>query len=327
MTKLSSNLRVDISGGTLDLWPLFNFVGGAKTINAGLSLNAVSEFRLTESSKILIDISNLNYQKVFQNINELICSNDSELTILKSVLKAYNIQTGFKLKVSSQSPIGGGLGGSSTLLVSIIKSIDKELKRDRSESQTVQYACNLESEILGTPAGTQDYFQAIRPGLSVIHYQAEGISREFFKSAWLANQKANFKLIYSGHPHHSGLNNWQIFQKCVQKDEQTLSILAELKTVSEKVFLDLQTANASNMSLLLKEELNLRRRLATGFVNEPLEKIINFLENLGVAHFKICGAGGGGCLWAIVPEELNTKLQKVNGLNKDIRIIECELIL
>lgn len=322
-----SNLRVDIAGGTLDLWPLYNFVGGAKTINAGLSLKTGCRFQYLQNQSIEISIATLAYRKIFNNLSELLKSQDPEIDILKPVLKNYSFSKGFYLETMSESPVGGGLGGSSTLLVSIIKAIDEAFGIDRTEAQTVDFACNLESEVLGTPAGTQDYFQAVEPGLSVIHFSADGRRREFFKSPWLEKNQSQFKLIYSGYPHHSGLNNWQIFQKCVQKDKETLSILKDLKVVADNVYLNLQTETGSQMSSLLKEELILRRRLATGFVNEPLEKIIHFLSQLNIPHFKICGAGGGGCMWALVPHELSKDLEKAKDLHSEIKIIDSELIL
>lgn len=327
MSLVHTNLRVDISGGTLDLWPLYNFVGGAKTINAALSLKATCQFQQLETSAIDVSITNLNYKKVFDSINAFFSSEDPEIQILKPVLKNYKFPKGLKIETQSESPVGGGLGGSSTLLVAIIKAIDEDLKITRTEQELVDFACNLESQILGTPAGTQDYFQAVQPGLSAIHFTAEGRRRDFFKSPWLESVKSDFKLIYSGYPHHSGLNNWQIFQKCVQGDKQTLDILKSLKEVSDLVFMDLQTSQALNMSRLLDEELTLRRQLATGYVNEPLEKIIMFLQNLGLRHFKICGAGGGGCLWALVPKEQEEDLKHVKELHSEIQIIDCELLI
>ncbi len=327
MAIVESHLRVDISGGTLDLWPLFNFVGGAKTINAAVNLKASCEFELKNNSEVEIHITNLNYIKKFNELKDFKKSNDRELDILKPVIDNYNFKSGFKLVTRSESPVGGGLGGSSTLLVSIIRCIDLVLGLKRNEAQTVDLACNIESKILNSPAGTQDYFQAVEAGLSLITYDFEGRGRQFFKSPWLEKQKENFKLIYSGHPHHSGLNNWRIFQKCVDGDKDTLSILKDLKIVSDEVYVDLTTGSGSKMSDLLNEELKLRRRLATGYINDPLERVIQFLEKLDVRHFKICGAGGGGCMWALVPEDLSSELKKVESLHSEIKVLKSELIL
>lgn len=331
MAKVESHLRVDISGGTLDLWPLFNFVNGAKTINAAVSLKAQTYFDLSSKPEVEIYVTNLNYKKSFKDLNAFLESQDHELDILKPVFEYYRPKfknnMGFKLTTESESPVGGGLGGSSTLLVSIIRSIDAVFEIQREESEIVDLACNLESRILHTPAGTQDYFQAVKPGLSLISFDYQKRTRTFFKSQWLDQQKKDFKLIYSGHPHHSGLNNWRIFQKCVDKDLETLNILNDLKQISEDVYEDLTSGSGSKMADLLQAELNLRRRLATGYVNESLERVINFLTELGVGHFKICGAGGGGCMWALVPKDLSSELKKVETLHQEIKLIPCELIL
>lgn len=329
MAICDTHLRVDISGGTLDLWPLFNFVGGAKTINTAINLKAHCDFHSISSSNFEVSISNLNYHHNFKNVDGLLNCSDRDLDILKPVILFYksHFKSGYKISLRSDSPVGGGLGGSSTLLVAMIKAMDQELGLQRSESQTVDLACNLESFILNTPAGTQDYFQAVQPGLSVIHYDYQKRERVFFESPWLNARQDQFKLIYSGHPHHSGLNNWRIFQKCVDKDPETISVLKDLKQISDEIYSELLTKSGSNISSLLQSELKLRRMLATGYVNEPLERIINFLVSLDVHHFKICGAGGGGCMWALIPAELNSQLKKVESLHSEIRVLETKLVL
>lgn len=327
MAIVESHLRVDLSGGTLDLWPLYNFVSGAKTINCAISLKACCEFTKMSDPTIKVEIENLNYIKVFKNLKQLLESEDSELQILKPVLKTYVFATGFHIKTSSQSPVGAGLGGSSTLLVAIVRAIDEELGVKRSEEDYVSFVCNLESLMLKTPAGTQDYYQAIHPGLSYIDYQFWGRTRIPFKSPWLEKNKKDFVLIYSGLPHHSGLNNWKIYQNCVNKDEVTLRILQNLKNLSEDFYQELGSQDADQLPALLKQELNLRRELATGFVNDQLEIIISFLQKNEIDKFKICGAGGGGCLWAFVPQEKRKGFASITDLSEEIKILECELIL
>lgn len=325
VSVVKSHLRVDIAGGTLDLWPLYHFVGQALTLNAGLSLTAMAEVNIAKASLVKVEISNLNYNRVFKTIDELLLCKDSELDILSPVLKVYNLKKVKNLEITlqSQSPVGGGLGGSSTLLIALLKSFDQEFKIDRSEEQYVTLASGLESAILRTPAGTQDYYQAITPGLSKINYDFTGRSREFFKSPWLEKNKKDFVLIYSGQPHHSGLNNWRIFQNAVNKDANTLRILQGLKDVADGIFAELQTTEASRFSELLQMELDLRTQLATGYVNEALNICIKTLKENNISHFKICGAGGGGCLWAFIPEDQRKKIN----LTSVAQMIPCELVL
>jgi mevalonate kinase len=48
---------------------------------------------------------------------------------------------------------------------------------------------------------------------------------------------------------------------------------------------------------------------------------------MGVDTFKICGAGGGGCLWALIQKDQRQKLNQIESLAPDIKIIPGQLIL
>lgn len=329
MSTFTSHLRIDISGGTLDLWPLYHLVDGAQTINTALNLSAKASVkagqRTTDPKGARLQVTNLNYDKRFASIDELLHCQDAELDILRPIFKIYPMQklSSLEITTESQSPVGGGLGGSSTLLVALLKAFDAEFKISRTEEEYVTLASGLESALLQTPAGTQDYYQAIEPGLSCIKYTYEGRQRSFFKSPWLEKRKSDFMLIYSGHPHHSGLNNWNIYQAAINKDPVTLKVLQGLKHISDEVYKDLQTSEGAQMSDLLAEELKLRTELASGYVNEPLSACIEILKAHSVEHFKICGAGGGGCLWALVSPEQRASLN----FGTHAQIIECELVM
>ena len=61
--------RVDLAGGTLDLWPLFNFLGGAVTINAAIDIYTEAELTKLKTSEIIIEIENTKFKKSFKDLN------------------------------------------------------------------------------------------------------------------------------------------------------------------------------------------------------------------------------------------------------------------
>lgn len=77
MIEIKSPTRVDLSGGTLDLWPLYNFVGNAKTIN--LAIDIWTTATLDFSSDGAIHIESLDYQKkwFFKSTQDLLSRNRS----------------------------------------------------------------------------------------------------------------------------------------------------------------------------------------------------------------------------------------------------------
>ena len=50
----SAPTRVDLAGGTLDIWPLYLFHDGAQTLNAAISLRARCSIRPLPDGRIVV---------------------------------------------------------------------------------------------------------------------------------------------------------------------------------------------------------------------------------------------------------------------------------
>ena len=67
MIKVKSPTRVDLAGGTLDMWPLYNFVKGATTVNVAIDIFTEVELEFTDSKTIKIESADLNKTWDFEN--------------------------------------------------------------------------------------------------------------------------------------------------------------------------------------------------------------------------------------------------------------------
>ena len=186
--SFKSPTRVDLAGGTLDMWPLYNFVNGATTINVAIDIWTEAEMKPRTDGKIIVNSVDLGKCWEFANYSEFQKSSDSNIKFYSSVLKQFdeslqNLTTGFEIVTSSQSPIGGGLGGSSSLVISLLKVLHEYLGLDEVDVYSlVHLAHNIEAEMLQTPTGTQDYFPAVTGGLSFIDYEARELKQTV--TAW-----------------------------------------------------------------------------------------------------------------------------------------------
>jgi len=63
--------RIDLSGGTLDIWPLYLFVGGATTINLAINLYATAKLEPLPGTKISIVSKDQKATQEAGNYNEL----------------------------------------------------------------------------------------------------------------------------------------------------------------------------------------------------------------------------------------------------------------
>lgn len=296
-----SPTRVDLAGGTLDMWPLSNFVGGSTTINLAIDIWTTAEIIENSNQQIIIKSSDIQKEWIFNNISDFFNSSDSGLFFYKIIFfqfkeKLLKLNNGFSLITSSESPIGGGLGGSSSLLISILKSLHQFLNISLPEThRLVNLAHNIESQILRTPTGTQDYYPAVTGGLSVINYEANNIKQRIFsidETPFLNH----CLLVYTGRSHHSGLNNFEVLKSAVEGDKIVLSALNEIKLISDELKNAIESKNWDVIPGLFKREYAARIQLTPTFSSPEIEKLAEICLAAGGLAVKICGAGGGGCV-------------------------------
>lgn len=308
MIHIKSPTRVDLAGGTLDMWPLYNFVSGAVTINLAIDIWTEVELEASGSSEIYIESKDLNLKWKFNDLNLFLQALDPKLVLFQKLISKFTITKGFKLKTSSQSPIGGGLGGSSSLVISMLKAFNQFVEGGRQDPHAlVHLAHNIEAEILTTPTGTQDYYPAITGGLSFLKYSATGIKQKVIDIAGTPLED-HFLLVYTGKSHHSGLNNFEVLKSAVEKDFKVLSALKKIKRIADDMKLTLENQKWNDLPALFRQEFDARIELTPAFSSPEIEKLAKISIDAGALAIKICGAGGGGCVLIWVPP---TKRQQV----------------
>jgi D-glycero-alpha-D-manno-heptose-7-phosphate kinase len=299
MIKIQSPTRVDLAGGTLDCWPLYLMVGDCMTVNLAIDVMTGCELNPRSDKKIEVEISDLKFKKSFADLGAFLSATDPELLLVQKVLDYFRPADGFNLKTSSQSPLGGGLGGSSSLCITLIKAFNGWLGHTSSLYEMVTLASNLEARVIKTPTGTQDYFPAIQPGLNIIHYRAAGVKLEPL-SVPLDELGKNLLLIYTGRSHHSGINNWQVIKSVIEGDSHTLQALREIAQISAETAEACRQQQWSKIPQLFRFEFDSRVKLTASFTSPEIERLKKLTIAEGADAVKICGAGGGGCVlvWA-----------------------------
>jgi D-glycero-alpha-D-manno-heptose-7-phosphate kinase len=293
--KKQSATRVDLSGGTLDCWPLFLLVDSCVTINLAISIFTHVTLEPRADKGIDIHMKDMKYKKSFSGLEELLACKDEQLKMVQIHAAFWKPATGFALETFSESPIGGGLGGSSSLSISLIKAFAEWQKKDFGIYDMVTLSANLEAQVLSKMTGTQDYFPAIQPGLNAIHYTPKGPEIESLKTSKDFWDK-HLSLVYTGQPHHSGLNNWQVLKAALNGEAATLKALRDIRDVSWDVYAALKNGGTADLPRLFDREFEARVRLSSSFSSPEIDRLRNVALKAGALAVKICGAGGGGCV-------------------------------
>src|SRR5207244_3866140 len=95
--------RIDLAGGTLDIWPLYLFHHGAQTINAAISLRAWCEIRPRPDRRLVIVSDDAGQRVEVDHWSQLRDTHD--LKLLGRLLHYFQAE-GLELRTRSESPVG-----------------------------------------------------------------------------------------------------------------------------------------------------------------------------------------------------------------------------
>lgn len=300
-----SPTRVDLAGGTLDLWPLYAFLGHATTLNVAIDIFTYAEITPRSDEKVILTIDDLNAKKSYASVAECLSDEDGAFRLLREHVRYWKPPFGFELRTRSESPVGGGLGGSSSLSITLLGAFSRWLDRKLSVDQAVLAASNIEAKVLHVPTGTQDYYPPLLGGLNLLHYSADGCRPEKFVSkAYFQDIEKHFVLVYTGKPHQSGLNNWEVLKDTIEKRGNAMTALGELKVVADEMVKVLKAGHWGSVKGLLNEEYTARVKLSSVFTGPEIERLKRVSLEAGAEAVKICGAGGGGCVMVWSPPEV-----------------------
>lgn len=287
------------------------------------ALIAAIDKRLYATIKIQ---SRLNRDKIK---NDLI---NKAVEIFKNAYKIDKLPY-LEITVTSQIPVGGGLGSSAALSVSVVGALMKAISNIWNPAKINTLAYEVEKIQHGNPSGGDNTVVTFG---GMLWYRKEF---DFLKSIWslpVANYKIPpFVLIDSGRPEEStgemvdlvrkvAINAQEKFERlCSLQENETKNLLLGLKTGDGKMIKNSLIKGERNL-----EELNV--------VGDRAVKIIREIEKLGGAA-KISGAGGrikgSGYLLCYhddisklgkIEDKYKVKLERVKLGEEGVRIEQCQ---
>lgn len=286
--------RIDLAGGTLDIWPICQLEPGTVTVNLAIDLYATATVRVRDDGAFVFASTDRDAHEFHDGHAAARASR--ALPLHREVALHFGRETGLELTTASGVPNGSGLGGSSTLLVAAIAAAARATGVPLTPDDLLRRAVNLETRVLGVPAGTQDYLAAIHGGLGVIHFPAEGPRRDRLPVDTAAVE-SRLVLVDTGQAHFSGTNNWAITKAYVDGDEAVRRHVRSIATAARELAHALRAGDLDAAGAAIDAEWTARRLLAPGVSTPRIERLGRAGRAAGALAMKVCGAGGGGCLF------------------------------
>jgi D-glycero-alpha-D-manno-heptose-7-phosphate kinase len=293
MIRSSAPTRIDLAGGTLDLWPLHLFFDNPPTLNAAIDLYASVELTARRDKSIVIESRDLGSKAKFRNLAAL--PEKHPLVLLIKLIRFYQPKTGLHLVTDCQAPAGSGIGGSSALNIALNGALNRFTNRRYNREQMIEIARNIETQVIDVPAGTQDYYSAMYGGVQSIQPGMVKTERRHLPLD-LKDLNRRFVLCYTGQPHHSGIHNWAVYKKVIDGNAKTLKSLSRIAEVARRMENSLEQGLLNRFEHWFNEEWKARKALAPGISTAPMDRMIAAAKKKGALAAKVCGAGGGGCV-------------------------------
>lgn len=317
-------MRADLAGGTLDIFPLYVFMGGAVTLNAALTLSSYVSLEDAAGTQIKLISEDLSIEQSAPDIDSL--DPAGPLGFIASIVKFYRPGAGVTVTTKNNVPKGSGLGASSTLLIALSHALNTFNKSRLEPEQIIEIGCNLEAEYIQVPAGKQDYYSATYGGLSAIHFTHDGVTRESISSdpEFLDRLDSMFIISFAGEPRFSGSSNWNMFKACIDREGPARENLERIKRTAREMLEALSAQDIPAFTNLLQAEWELRRNIAPGVSTPEIESMMAAAKSSGALASKICGAGGGGCMITLAEPENRESVRKALADN-GATLLDCAI--
>ena len=291
----SAPTRVDLAGGTIDIWPLYLFHPGATTVNFALSLRAHCRIETRDDDRIILESRDRNvvFETSLGRIAELI--DEERLELIAKLVHFFKPTTGFHLTAYSEVPAGAGLAGSSALSIACVGALNRLVGNRYGEHKFVTVAANIETTVIKVPAGFQDYYPALFGSVSCIHFRPDGIEREAL-NVNVAELERRIAICYTGEPRLSGINNWEVFKRHIDGDRGLFQLFEGIRDSARRMRESLLADDWERVAESMRRAHPNRKSLAPNITTPQMDAVIEKALANGAEAAKVCGAGGGGCI-------------------------------
>jgi D-glycero-alpha-D-manno-heptose-7-phosphate kinase len=293
--EASAPTRIDLAGGTLDIWPLYLFHEGAQTLNAALSLRAHCSLRPRADSRIVIISEDTGIRVEVDHWSEL--RDNTELRLLGRLLHYFKAGA-VELRTRSESPVGAGIAGSSALNIAVCAALARWSGEPRTNDELLQIAMNVEAQAIDVPTGAQDYRPALFGGISAVELGVDGVKRVALPVD-PKDLERRLVLAYTNASRNSGINNWEVTKRHIDRDPDVYARFARIRDIASAMREALEAHDWPEVGRQISEEWENRKRLAPGVTTPAIESMLAAARAAGAMAGKVCGAGGGGCLFCI----------------------------
>lgn len=212
-------------------------------------------------------------------------------------------------------PSGSGLGGSSTLVVAIIKAFSEWLNLPFGEYDIAKLAYEIEREDIGIVGGAQDQYAAAFGGFNFMEFYEQKrviVNPLRVKNYIIHELEESMVLYFTNITRKASIIEEE--KKSYLKKEQSLLAMHSLKQDCLEMKEALLKGDITRLASILGKSWEHKKQVAKNISNKHIELIYDIAMQNGAYSGKISGAGGGGFMFFFT--QPHNKKNLIDALNR-----------
>ncbi len=294
--------RVDIAGGTLDIFPLYLLVPGSMTVNAAIHVESVVSIHAIRGPARLVSE---NFSRRLEAPNTHVFPSKGAFGLVAAGLKSFPPRSGIELRFRNEAPVGSGIGASSALLVATMLAMGRLLGVRRGWREVAREAMEIEAAHLRNLTGCQDHIAALRGGIQGIRYLPGRTEPERIGPGSQVGRKLAMHgfLADTGTSHFSAELNWRMIRAAIGGNREALRRFRGIANAARDSWEALSAGEIDRVGSAIAREWEIRRTTARGISTKAVDHLFSSPEfRMRVSGAKLCGAGGGGMMFGLLRE-------------------------
>ena len=289
-------LRIGLAGGGTDVDPYASKKGGA-VFNT--TINRYAYCTITPTDDHSMSVHSTDYGKYEAPLDGGPLALDGNMDLIKAVTNHFGVTDGFKMFLQSEAPPGSGLGGSSTVIVSIIAAMCEWQGIRLTSSEMAQLAYKLEREDIGLKGGKQDQYAAVFGGFNYMKFNSNGVNVNRVRIPGDTINELQYRslLCYIGQTRESAT----IIESQVSKFKkgQNEEALDKTKDLAQAMFVAMERGDINTAGRILDESWIYKKQFSSKVSNPRIDEMYAAAKKAGAIGGKVSGAGGGGFMYFI----------------------------
>lgn len=202
--------------------------------------------------------------------------------------------------LTSDFPVGAGLGGSSAAGVAIAAALAELQETPADKAVLAEASRAVEVELLGIAGGRQDHYAAAYGGALGLTFEGETrVECIPLHEHTVAALEARLTVIYTGESRISAETITAVLDAYARRDARVVSALDRMALLARAMRAALHAGDVSTLAHLVDEHWVHQQSLHPRITTPRIAAIEAVVRDAGATGFKALGASGGGCVLAI----------------------------